>query len=73
MTKAITVVLSALLLSGCGQLGQADDRDRYTVVQAGPRTILLDTREGRAWELSLDQQGAARGWAAINSLPTGVR
>jgi hypothetical protein len=71
-----TVGVLALLVAGCGQLGSAQGSapaGRYTVIQAGNRTILLDTQEGRAWELMLDPQGVSRGWASINSLPGPVR
>jgi hypothetical protein len=73
MNKALLLALGSLLLFGCDQYSQSKAQSRYTVVQAGTRTILLDTAEGRAWELAVDQQGTSRGWAAIDSLPQGVR
>jgi uncharacterized protein YceK len=75
MKKALVMGLTALLLSGCGQVagGPGQSQGRYAVVQAGNRTILLDTQEGRAWELVTDAQGISRGWASIASLPAAPR
>jgi hypothetical protein len=69
--KVWTLGAFALMLAGCGQMeaGQSSHAGRYTIIQAGNRTMLIDTQEGRAWELIVDPQGIARGWSSINSLP----
>jgi hypothetical protein len=73
MQRWMVLIGCATLLGGCDAISanasKSGQSGRFTVVQAGNRTVLLDTHEGRAWELLLDPQGNARGWSPIQSLP----
>lgn len=73
MYKIVLILASAALVTGCEQprlSGSANpEAGQFTIVQAGRRTMLLDTGKGRAWELLENQNGTSRGWAPVQSLP----
>jgi hypothetical protein len=69
--RTAILIIGAMILAGCNQSPEQPTPQigRFTIVQAGNRTIMLDTDAGRAWELLQDGEGATRGWVEIRGYP----